>query len=112
MARRSFDQPAILAPIVANTFTCYVVKRAATRTEQMAPIYGYDGARHTTEERRASHFEWQRLCRSHLPRRPDRQLQYLAKRAQICIPWSNVIRFPKIDARRADADLFGYFSDR
>ena len=53
-----------------------------------------------------------RLCRSHLPCRSDREFQHLAKGAQICIPWPNVIRFPKIDARRADADLFRYFSDR
>ena len=57
-------------------------------------------------------FDRQRLCRCHLPCRPDRQLQHLAKCAQICIPWSNVIGFPKIDARRADADLLGYFSNR
>ena len=59
LARRSFDQPAILAPIMANASMCCVVARAATSTEQMAPTYGCDGARHTTEEHRASHFEWQ-----------------------------------------------------
>jgi hypothetical protein len=57
-------------------------------------------------------FNRQRLCRCHFPRRSDRQLQYLAKRAQIPIPWANPIIFPKIDASGADADLFGDFSDR
>ena len=65
MARRSFDQPATLAPIMANTFMCCVVERAATSTEQMAPTYGCDGARNTTEEHRAFHSEW-RLCTSHI----------------------------------------------
>jgi hypothetical protein len=57
-------------------------------------------------------FDWQRLRRSHLPGRSDRQLQYLAKCAQILIPWSHVIIFPKIDTRGADADLFGNFDNR
>jgi hypothetical protein len=52
------------------------------------------------------------LPSSHLPRRSDRQLQYLAKCAQILIPWSYVIIFPKIDTRGADADLFGNFDNR
>jgi hypothetical protein len=57
-------------------------------------------------------FNRQRLCRCHFPRRSDRQLQYLAKRAQIPIPWANPIIFPKIDTRGADADLFGNFDNR
>ena len=63
-------------------------------------------------ERRTGEFYRQKLCRSHLPRRSDRQLQYLAKRAQVRIPWSNVIVFPKIDAGCADADLFSNFGNR
>ena len=52
------------------------------------------------------------LPSSHLSRRSDRQLQHLAKRRQVRISWSNVIGFPKIDACRADADLFGNFGNR
>jgi hypothetical protein len=52
------------------------------------------------------------LCCRHLPRRLDWEFQYLAERIQICIPWSNVIVFPKIDTRCADADLFGNFRNR
>ena len=52
------------------------------------------------------------LSSSRLSRRPDRQLQYLAKRRQVRISWSNVIGFPKIDACRADAHLFGNFGNR
>ena len=63
-------------------------------------------------ERRTGEFYRQKLCRSHLPRRSDRQPQHLAKRAQVRIPWSNVIGFPKIDACRADADLFSNFGNR
>jgi hypothetical protein len=63
-------------------------------------------------ERRTGEFYRQKLCRSHLARRPDRQPQYLAKCAQIRIPWSNMIIFPKIDACRADADLFSNFGHR
>ena len=48
----------------------------------------------------------------YLPCRSDREFEHLAKCAQICIPWSNVIRFPKIDARGADADLFSNFGNR
>jgi hypothetical protein len=62
--------------------------------------------------RRTQEFDPQRLCRCHLPCCSDWEFQYLAKRAQIRITWSNVIRFPKIDTRRADANLFGHFSDR
>ena len=61
---------------------------------------------------RTGEFNRQKLCRSHLPRRSDRQLQYLAQRAQVPIPWSNVIVFPKIDACRADAHLFSNFGNR
>jgi hypothetical protein len=57
-------------------------------------------------------FYRQRLCRCHFPRRSDQQLQYLAKCAQIPIPWANPIIFPKIDTRGADADLFGNFDNR
>ena len=53
-----------------------------------------------------------RLRRSHLPCRSDREFQHLAKGAQICIPWSDVIRFPKIDACRADTDLLSDFGNR
>ena len=52
------------------------------------------------------------LRRCHLTRRPDRQFQHLAKGTQIRIPWSYVIIFPKIDARRADANLFSDFCNR
>ena len=80
----------------------------------------YEGHRRRSREaaqkgragRLVCEFYRQRLCRSHLPRRPDWQFQHFAERAQICIPWSNVIRFPKIDARRADADLFSNFGNR
>jgi hypothetical protein len=48
----------------------------------------------------------------HRTRRPYRQLQHPAQRGQILVPWSNAIGLPKIDARRADADHFGYFGDR
>jgi hypothetical protein len=34
----------------------------------------------------------------HLSRRPDRQLQHLAQRRQVCIPWSARIRLPEVDA--------------
>jgi hypothetical protein len=57
-------------------------------------------------------FYRQRLCRRHLPCRSDRELQHLAKRAQICIPWPYVIVFPKIDACRTDANLMSDFCNR
>ena len=50
--------------------------------------------------------------RSHLPRRPDRQLQHLAQCAQVRIPWPTVIRLPEVDAGLADADLFSDFGNR
>src|ERR1700733_961674 len=53
----------------------------------------------------SSLFRRQNLCRCHLSGRPDRQFQRLAKRRQIIISWAKAIIFPKIDARRADADL-------
>ena len=40
------------------------------------------------------------------------QLQDLAQCAQIGVPWATVICLPEIDARLADADLLGDFSDR
>jgi hypothetical protein len=40
------------------------------------------------------------------------QLQDLAQCAQIGVPWATVICLPEIDARLADADLLGNFSDR
>ena len=63
-------------------------------------------------ERRTGEFYRQKLSRRHLPRRPNRQLQYLAKCAQIRIPWPNVIGLPKVDAGCADAHLFGNFGNR
>jgi hypothetical protein len=48
----------------------------------------------------------------HLPRRPDRQPQYLAQRRQIRIPWPNPIILPKVDAHCADANLISYFNNR
>ena len=46
------------------------------------------------------------LCRS------DRQLQDLAQRRQVRIPWPAVISLPEVDARLADPNLLGNFSDR
>jgi hypothetical protein len=57
-------------------------------------------------------FNRKRLCRCHLPCCSDREFEHLAKSAQICIAWSYVIIFPKVDARRADADLFSNFGNR
>jgi hypothetical protein len=52
------------------------------------------------------------LCSRHFPRRSDRQLQHLAQRRQILVTGPAIIRFPKVNARRADANLFSNFSDR
>ena len=46
------------------------------------------------------------FCRSHW------QLQNLTQCAQIRVTWPTVIGFPEVDARLADADLLGDFSDR
>jgi hypothetical protein len=48
----------------------------------------------------------------HRSRGPDWQLQRLAQSGQVVVTWTAVIRFPEIDTRRADADLFGNFGNR
>ena len=53
-----------------------------------------------------------RLAGGHCFRRSHRQLQDLAQCAQIRITWPTVICLPEIDARLADTDLLGNFSDR
>jgi hypothetical protein len=50
--------------------------------------------------------------RSHLPRRPHRQLQHLAQCTQVRIPWSAVIRLPEVNAGLADTDLISDFGNR
>ena len=52
------------------------------------------------------------LTRRHLPRRSDRQPQYLAQGRQIHISWSAVIGLPKVDTRCAHAHLLGNFNNR
>ena len=52
------------------------------------------------------------LCRCHGSRRPNRQLQRLAQSSKIGITWAAMIRFPKIDASRANAHLFSNFGNR
>jgi hypothetical protein len=52
------------------------------------------------------------LSRSHFPRRPNRQLQYLAERRQILVTWPAVISLPEVNARCAHADLLGNFHHR
>ena len=53
-----------------------------------------------------------RLCGGHLSGRSNGQLQRLAQSGQIGVTGTAVVRFPKIDARCADADLFGNFDSR
>jgi len=53
-----------------------------------------------------------RLAGGHGFRRSHRQLQDLAQCAQIRVTWPTVICLPEIDARLADADLLGDFSNR
>jgi len=48
----------------------------------------------------------------HLTRSSDRQLQHLAQRRKIFAAWPNAVVLPKIDARCADAYLFGNFCNR
>jgi len=52
------------------------------------------------------------LASRHRFRRSHWQLQDLAQCAQIRVPRATVICLPEIDARLADADLLGDFSDR
>jgi hypothetical protein len=52
------------------------------------------------------------LASRHCLRRSHWQLQDLAQCAQVRVTWSTVICLPEIDARLADADLLGDFSDR
>ena len=95
---------------------CLTLRSCSSVSMRSAARVGQSTARPDYEEQRqafpverlrspAFEFNQQRLCRCHLSRSPNRQLEHLAKCAQICISWSNVIRFPKIDARRADANL-------
>jgi hypothetical protein len=53
-----------------------------------------------------------RLHGSHLSCRPNWQPQRLAQCGQVGFPWPAMIRFPKIDARLADADLIRDFGNR
>jgi hypothetical protein len=50
------------------------------------------------------------LSRRYLACRPDRQLQNLAKRRQVCITRTTVISFPEIDARLTYPDLLRHLS--
>ncbi len=52
------------------------------------------------------------LCSRHRPRGPDRKSQNLAESGQILITGPNPVGLPEIDARLADADLFGHFGNR
>ena len=82
-------------------------------TVRTARTYGCDGGQGTTGKPPALHYEPVedlRFC--HLSRRPDRKPQYFAERGQILIARATVISLPKIDARRADADLLGNVRDR
>ena len=51
-------------------------------------------------------------ARRHLPRRPDRQFQYLAQGGQARIPWPTTVRLPVVNARCTDTDLIRHFGDR
>jgi hypothetical protein len=52
------------------------------------------------------------LCSCHRPGGPDRQLQRPAQSGQIGVAGTTVVPFPKIDARYADANLFGDIGSR
>ena len=52
------------------------------------------------------------LCSGHLSGRSNGQLQRPAQSSEIGVTRTAVVRFPKIDARCADADLFGNVSNR
>ena len=53
-----------------------------------------------------------RSARRHLPRRPDRQFQYLAQCGQARISWPTTVRLPVVNARCTDTDLTRHFGDR
>jgi hypothetical protein len=87
---------------------CCAAETAVMNTVRRARTNGCDGA-----QAPALHNEpVEDLRRCHLSRRPDRKPQYFAERGQILIARATVISLPKIDARRADADLLGNVRDR
>jgi hypothetical protein len=52
------------------------------------------------------------LCSGHLSGRSNGQLQRTAQSSEIGVTRTAVVRFPKVDARCADPDLFGNVGDR
>jgi hypothetical protein len=45
-------------------------------------------------------------------RRSHGQLQHIAQRRQVRIPWTNAIVLPEVNAGLADTDLLGNFGNR
>jgi hypothetical protein len=51
------------------------------------------------------------LSRRHGFRRSHGQFQSLAQGSQVCIPWTNAIVLPEVNAGLTDTDLFGNFGN-